>query len=198
LALLGRFQNGDANLSASSIAMTLLMLAVLPAIGVGQAVMVLVGQHLGNNRSDEAQKVTYSGVQISFIYMSLAGLSFVLFPHFYTQFFAAENLNVEIWSQVEQMTPTLFIFVAYFCLFDSLNFNFSFALKGAGDTRFVSLLSLVLPWPFMVGPSFYIKDWDQAIFWAWGFAAFYASFLAMVLWWRFKGGKWKTMSVIRD
>ncbi|MEZ4704002.1 MAG: MATE family efflux transporter [Bdellovibrionota bacterium] len=47
LILIGRFESGDAALASSSIAVTVMMLAVLPALGVAQAVMVLVGQHLG-------------------------------------------------------------------------------------------------------------------------------------------------------
>ena len=35
-----------------------MMLAVLPAVGVAQAVMVLVGQHLGNKRPDLAEEAS--------------------------------------------------------------------------------------------------------------------------------------------
>ena len=39
------------------------------------------------------------------------------------------------------------MYAALFTTFDSMNLIFSFALKGAGDTRFVSLVALMLPWP---------------------------------------------------
>ena len=41
-----------------------MMLAVLPAVGVAQAVMVLVGQHLGNKRPDLAEEASWSGVSL--------------------------------------------------------------------------------------------------------------------------------------
>ena len=63
LIFVGRFENGDAALVSSSITVTILMLAVLPAVGVAQAVMVLVGQHLGNKRPDLAEEASWSGVR---------------------------------------------------------------------------------------------------------------------------------------
>ena len=44
--------------------------------------------------------------------------------------------------------------VAIYSLADSVNVTFSFALRGAGDTRFVSLLTFALAWPIMVVPTF--------------------------------------------
>ena len=44
--------------------------------------------------------------------------------------------------------------VAVYSLADSVNVTFSFALRGAGDTRFVSLLTFVLAWPIMVVPTY--------------------------------------------
>ena len=49
LVFIGRMSNGDAALAASGIVVTVMMLAVLPALGVAQAVSVLVGQHQGKN-----------------------------------------------------------------------------------------------------------------------------------------------------
>ena len=47
LVFIGRMSNGDAALAASGIVVTVMMLAVLSALGVAQAVSVLVGQHQG-------------------------------------------------------------------------------------------------------------------------------------------------------
>ena len=61
LIFVGLFENGDP--LASSITVTIMMLAVLPAVGVAQAVMVLVGQHLGSKRPDLAEEASWSGVR---------------------------------------------------------------------------------------------------------------------------------------
>jgi MATE family multidrug resistance protein len=86
--------------------------------------------------------------------------------------------------------------VALFTVSDSIYLNISFALKGAGDTRFVSAAALLVPWPVMVLPAYLVRGWDGAAVWAWGFAALYSLSISSLLIWRFKGGKWKMMKVV--
>jgi MATE family multidrug resistance protein len=197
LIFVGRFKDGEAALASSSITVTMMMLAVLPAVGVAQAVMVLVGQHLGNKRPDLAEDASWSGVQVAAMYIMTVGLTFVFFPDFYLGWFQNQD-NAALWSQVSATVPYLLMFAAMFTAFDSMNLVFSFALKGAGDTRFVSLVALTVPWPLMVVPTILMREWDGAVFWAWGAASIFGITQALVFWRRFTGGKWKSMSVIGE
>lgn len=195
LIVMGNLPNGEAALASSSIAVTVMMLSVLPSMGIAQAVMTLVGQHLGEKTPEQAATTVYDGVKITSIYMSMVALSFFLVPHFYLSWFRNEQ-NAELWSQVRVMAPLLLRIVAFFTVFDSIYLNVSFALKGAGDTRFVSIIALTVPWPFMVLPAYLVRDMDNAVYIAWGFVALYSVVTTGVLFLRFRGGKWKTMSVI--
>jgi MATE family multidrug resistance protein len=94
------------------------------------------------------------------------------------------------------MVPYLLMFVATFTCADSVNLIFSFSLKGAGDTKFVTAVALILPWPLMVAPTFYLKDLEGGVYYAWGAATVFSIVQASVFWRRFVGGKWKQMSVI--
>lgn len=195
LIIMGRLSNGEAALASSSIAVTVMMLSVLPSMGVAQAVLSKVGQYLGEKKPEEAMRITWSGVQVSVMYMGLIALSFVLIPEFYISWFN-NNSNPELWNQVLILTPKLLSIVAIFTILDSVYLNISFALKGAGDTRFVSMIALLIPWPVMVIPAYLVRTWDNAVVWAWSFAALYSFIIVNVLYWRFKQGKWKSMSVI--
>lgn len=195
LVFVGRMENGDAALAASGIAVTIMMLAILPAFGVAQAVSVLVGQHLGDDRPDEAETVSWTGLQIAAFYIFLMATTFVVFPEFYLSWFHNPESQL-IWNQVSAIVPYLLMFVGGFILFDAMNLVFSLALKGAGDTRFVSIVALTLPWPLMVLPTWMLKDLSGAIYWAWGAASVYIVIQALVFWRRFAGGKWKLMRVI--
>lgn len=196
LLFVGQMSGGDAALSASGIAVTVMMLAVLPAFGVAQAVSVLVGQYLGDNKPDEAEKISWTGLQIAFLYILSVGSSFWLFPEFYLSWFHNPE-SLALWEQVKVIVPYLLMFVGTFTLFDSMNLVFSLALKGAGDTRFVSFIALALPWPVMVIPTWLMKEWTGAIYWAWGAASLYIISQAVIFWRRFVGGKWKLMRVIQ-
>jgi MATE family multidrug resistance protein len=195
LIFIGRMVNGSAALAASGIVVTLMMLAVLPALGVAQAVSVLVGQHLGEKKPEEAEASSWSGFQVAIMYILSVGVTFVAFPNFYLQWFH-NPADPVLWNQVQVIVPYLLMYVALFTAFDSMNLVFSFALKGAGDTRFVSLVALVLPWPLMIFPTWYFKDYDGAVYWAWGAASLFGITQALVFWRRFVGGNWKKMSVI--
>ena len=50
-----------------------MMLAVLPAVGVAQAVMVLVGQHLQQTSRPRGRSLIWSGVQVSAMYIDRRG-----------------------------------------------------------------------------------------------------------------------------
>ncbi len=195
LMIMGRLPNGEAALASSSIAVTVMMLSVLPSMGVAQAVMTLVGQSLGEKNPQKAERLTWAGVRVSLVYMAFIALTFVSIPQFYLSWFANDS-NPVLWAEVNSLSVQLLKIIAVFTLFDSVYLNISFALKGAGDTRFVSIVALILPWPFMVLPAFLVKDWNHAVIWAWGFAAVYSFIICNTLYFRFRQGRWKSMSVI--
>ena len=74
--------NGDAALAASGIVVTVMMLAVLPALGVAQAVSVLVRTAPGEKRPEKSEVATWSGLQVALMYILLVDLTFVLFRVF--------------------------------------------------------------------------------------------------------------------
>ena len=196
LIFLGRMKSGDAALAASGIVVTVMMLAVLPAMGVAQAVSVQVGQHLGEQKPELAVRDTWRGFQVALMYILSIGVTLILFPGFYLSWFK-NDADPALWGQVTVMVPYLLMFVAFFTAFDSMNFVFSFALKGAGDTRFVTMVALLLPWPVMVLPTALLSHVPGGLYYSWGAASLYGCLLAFVFWARFRGGKWKSMSVIR-
>ncbi|MBY0370669.1 hypothetical protein K2X33_08285, partial [bacterium] len=195
LIIVGRMQNGAAALASSGIVVTVMMLSILPAMGIAQAVSVLMGQHMGERFPAKAEEATWAGFQVALAYIATMSVSFVFFPGFYLSWFHNPE-NAALWGQVSTMVPYLLLYVAFFTCFDSVNMVFSFALKGAGDTRFVSAVALILPWPLMVLPTYLWREWPGAIYWAWAAVSFYGVTQAVIFWRRFAGGRWKTMSVI--
>src|SRR5262249_55869625 len=138
LFLVGRL--GKVELAASSIAFTLNLFSFLPSFGLGQAVSVLVGQRLGDNRPDLAERTTWSGLRIALVYMCSIGLIYLLLPDQLAQIFQSDS-DVAQWDQIATLIPGLLAFVALYSLFDAMNVVFSFALRGAGDTRFVTVIA---------------------------------------------------------
>jgi MATE family multidrug resistance protein len=193
LLFVGQF--GPSDLAATTIAFTLNLLVFLPIMGVGQAIEVLVGQYLGANRPDDAERAVWTGSFFSLAFTFLVALLYVLAPETLVWPFQTQH-DADRWTEVVARVPLLLRFVAVYCLFDSLNIVFSFALRGAGDTRFVMWVGIGLSWPIMVLPSWAAAEFAWGMYWAWGFASLYIIILSATYLARFRQGHWRHMLVI--
>ena len=191
--LVGRL--GDEAMGATTLAVRLNMIAFLPMMGLAQAVSILVGQRLGGDRPDLAEKSAYTGLRWTFGYMALVAVVYLAVPDVLVSVFASAR-DPEKSRQVAAIVPTLLAYVAVFSLADSVNLTFAFALRGAGDTRFVSLMTFALAWPIMVVPTFVVVQSGGSVYWAWVFATAHIFAMAVCFGLRFRSGKWKTMRVI--
>jgi len=197
LLFVGRL--GKAELGATSLTIRLNMIAFLPMMGLGQAVSILVGQRLGENKPDIAEKSTYSGLTLMFAYMTLVAAVYVLFPTFLVSGFKPDSdkpEELEKFALIAAIVPTLLLYVAVYSVVDSVNLAFAFALRGAGDTKFVTMLTFCLAWPLMVIPTYLTVRYGGSVYWCWAFATLHIFAMAVCFWFRFRGGKWKTMRVI--
>jgi MATE family multidrug resistance protein len=192
LFLVGRL--GDVELASTSIAFSINTVAVLPMLGVGQAVSILVGQRLGQDRPELAECSTWNGFALAFFYMALIASLYAFAPQMFLALF--RNEEPEKGARVAELVPVLLRFVAVYSLWDSMNLTFSFALRGAGDTRFVTVASLALAWPLMVLPTWAAWRFGWGLYWAWSFASAYVIALGCIFLLRFRAGRWKTMRVI--
>jgi MATE family multidrug resistance protein len=193
LFLVGRL--GNVELAATNIALTINMVAFLPMLGMGQAVTILVGQRLGQDRPQLAERSTWSGLGLAWSYMGVVALFYALTPGLFLLLFQGNGTEGQ---GVAELVPVLLKFVAVYSLFDSMNIVFSFALRGAGDTRYVTAISLALAWPIMVFPSWAAWYFGWGLYWAWTFVTVYVICLGFTFLLRFRAGKWKSMRVIES
>ncbi|MFL5340050.1 MAG: MATE family efflux transporter [Gemmataceae bacterium] len=192
LVLMGRL--GATPLAASSIAFTINTTALVPMLGLSQAVSVLVGQRLGMNRPDLAAKTTLRGVGWCLLYTLANAIVFVGIPGPLLLLF--QDSDAQRWAAVGPLVPGLLRFVAVYCLFECVSLVLSAALRGAGDTRFVSLATLAFSWAVMVLPALLASRYGGGLYLNWVFATAYLIVLSFVFVWRFRQGKWRSMRVI--
>jgi MATE family multidrug resistance protein len=190
--LVGRM--GTVPLAATSVTFTLNAVAFLPAMGAAQAVEILVGRRLGENRPGVAQQTTLTGLWLVGVAMLVAAAAFVGLPDWLLWPFA--NPSDADWPAVSEQVVVLLRFVAVYSLFDSANLVVSFALRGAGDTRFVAVAAFTLAWPTMLLPTLAVVRLGGDVTTAWAFATLYICCLAGLFVVRFWQGKWKSMRVI--
>lgn len=186
---------GEAAMGATTLTVRLNMIAFLPMMGMGQAICILVGQRLGADRPDLAEKTAYNGLKWVFGYMSAIAAIYLTMPGVLVSVFAGEHAP-EKFAAVAAIVPRLLVCVAIYSLADAVNMSFAFALRGAGDTRFVTLATFLLAWPIMVVPTILVVRAGGDVNWAWWFATAHICAMALCFFLRFRTGKWKAMRVI--
>lgn len=196
ILLVGRL--GTMELAATNIAFNINNLAFMPMIGFGMAVSVLVGQCLGKDRPDLAQRSVYSSFHLTFLYMASVAAAYIFVPNIFINPFASQA-DPASFAAIRKTTLILLRFVAIYSLFDALNIVFASAIKGAGDTRFVMFMIAIVSSLALVVPSYIaLVLLETGIYTAWTIASVYVSILGLVFLFRFLGGKWKSMRVIEQ
>ncbi|MEW6572488.1 MAG: MATE family efflux transporter [Bacillota bacterium] len=187
---------GTTNLAATNIAFNINTIAFMPMLGCGIAVSVLVGQYLGRDRPEIAERSAYSGFHITFLYMGLISLLYVSVPHVFILPFEA-NADSESFDQIKGLVVVLLRFVGVYSLFDTMNIIFASAVKGAGDTHYVMWLNVIVSAFVLVLPSYVtIILLGNGIYAGWLMASVYITVLGLAFLARFLRGKWKSMRVI--
>jgi MATE family multidrug resistance protein len=186
---------GEAAMGATTLTVRLNMIAFLPMMGLGQAVCILVGQRLGADRPDLAERSAYTGLKWAFGYMCSVAAVYLLLPGLLVSLFEGGR-DPEDFAAVAALVPGLLVCVAVYSLADAVNMTFAFALRGAGDTRFVTAATFCLAWPIMVIPTYLVVRAGGSVYWTWWFATAHIFAMAACFFLRFRTGKWKSMRVI--
>ena len=194
ILLIGRL--GIVELAATNIAFNINSLAFMPMIGLGMAISILVGQYVGEGRIELAARSTRSGAVVCFLYMGLIAASYVLLPDFYIGIFTSRSSGGEF-AAIRRTAVVLLRFVAAYSLFDTMNIVYAAGIKGAGDTRFVMIMLLVVSSAVLVVPTFVsLIVFRAGIYTVWIFLTAYVIVLGFGFLLRYLQGKWKSMRVI--
>src|SRR4029077_8708457 len=119
---------GDAAMGATTLTVRLNMVAFLPMMGLSQAISILVGQRLGADQPDLAQKSTYTGLRWIFGYMCIFAAIFVTMPRTLVSILEGDR-DPEDFAAVAALIPTMLLCVACFSLADAVNLAFASALR---------------------------------------------------------------------
>lgn len=105
-------------------------------------------------------------------------------------------------AEVQSVVYILLRFVAIYSFFDAMAIIFGSAIRAAGDTVFSMIATFLCAWGLLVLPTYLTWRWvdsqnpDVLLFWSWIWCSVYVTTLGFVFFGRFKGGRWKSMSVI--
>jgi multidrug resistance protein, MATE family len=186
---------GKNAMAATTLAFNINCLAFVPTLGLGMALSVLVGQQLGQNNPDLATRATWTSLRIALCYMGVMALVYLLLPNVILMGHELGTSPAEF-AQLRDVTVVLLRFVAAYCLFDASCVVFAGALKGAGDTRFIMITSLLLT-PMPVAAAWAgIHFFGLGLLWCWIVITLWVCVLGVIYCARFLQGRWRHIRVI--
>ena len=180
---------GTVELAASHIVFNILSFSFMPGYGLGMASGTLVGKYLGEKRPELASRSGWVSMQLTIIFMGGVGVFFLLTPGTILRLFTADP------GVIEEGILALRILGGIQFL-DACGLSLSGALRGAGDTAFVSLTEICINL-FCFLPLTYVMalvlGWG--LLGAWLAFAFYIFLFALFMVFRFRVGQWQLIEV---
>jgi MATE family multidrug resistance protein len=197
LFVLGIGQLGTVATAATSLAISINIVAFVPMMGASIAVSTLVGNYLGADQPELAARATWSGIWLALLYNLVFAVLYLGVPEW---FLWAHQLGSagEDFTEIRDLSVVLLRFVAAYCLFDAIQLMLCGALKGAGDMRFVLVTTLSAAVAAVSLGQFGASQFGLGILWWWTVLMLWILALAAVYCGRFLQGKWKQMRVIES
>jgi MATE family multidrug resistance protein len=189
VGMVGRF--GEDHSAASWIALRYMHLSFMPAVGISFAMTAIVGRYLGMKRPDLARSRARLGILLTVGYMGAFAVAFVVFRR---PLVTAFNANPEIVN----LAASVLVIAAVFQVFDALGITVIGILRGAGDTLWPGVVTVILAWTTIIGGGW-------AMIWAfphlesvgpWVGAGGYLVLLGVFVFGRYLWGGWEHREVV--
>jgi len=162
---------------------------ILPAWGLSNAVATLVGQNLGANKIERAEKSVWMTTKFTLAFMALVMCLFLFFSRPIIGIFT-DDPDIAAYAVL-----SLQIFGTGY-LFFGLGMVMTQALNGAGDTKTPTFINFVCFWLFQIPLAYFLAvTLDMKATGAFIAIPAAESMVAIVSYYYFRKGKWKKVKV---
>lgn len=182
-------QFGSEVLAGYTVSIRIIVFALLPAWGIGNAAATLVGQNLGAGNPERAAKSAWIAGRANMVTMGFVTVLLMLLPQTLLSFFSSEGLVIDVGTaSLRTISLGLIIY--------GLGMTLANAFNGAGDTQTPFRINLVSFWLIEIPLAWVLSNYlgfDQNGV----FISIVAADLSMsgIAYYYFQKGKWKLKEV---
>jgi putative MATE family efflux protein len=187
MSIIGLF--GSAAQAGYTIAIRIILVTILPSWGMSNAAATLVGQNLGAQKPERAEKSVWLAGHSNAVFLIAVAVVFIIFP----------ELLIRIFTEDQTVIPygvDALRYISYGYIFYGYGMVMSSAFNGAGDTYTPTIINLVCFWLIQIPLAYSLAKWTgletKGVFLAITIAE---SILAVIAMLAFRRGKWKEKKV---
>ncbi|MBI9098956.1 MAG: MATE family efflux transporter [Spirochaetaceae bacterium] len=170
------------------------MVAFIPMLGLGFATTSLVGQYMGAEDPGGAARVAGLSMKVGMVYALSMMVLFIFGAGWLVRVFTGGLSDAD--TAVIPLAKTMLRLASLYTLADILQLILSGTLRGAGDTKWVMYISVVLHWIMAISTYFMIKVFVINPIFVWGGFISFVMLLGVAMFIRFWFGPWKKMRII--
>lgn len=187
--------------AATQIVITLLSLAYQPAVGFGEAGIILVGQSIGAGDRQWAKRLGNAVIRLAVVYMVIVGIGLAISGTVVvSRFVTSTDIHA---AEVMTIAPKLLWIAASYQLFNALIISATFCLQGAGDIKFPAIVAVTITLlgfvplahilSFRADQGFvdFLPHLGFGVFGGWVAYAVHMMILGIMLWQRWRSGAWQ-------
>jgi|TARA_B110000438_G_scaffold282029_1_gene308663 MATE family multidrug resistance protein len=164
------------------------ILSFVPMIGLNIGVISLIGRFVGAQDMERANEVIAAGFLMGIAYSAVLAILYITFRFQLVEIFAPPDGD---FSEIRSLAAFMMVGLSSYAMADAICLVSGGVLRGAGDTRWLMIVSVSLHWAMLVAQYFIILVFrlDPRISWL----AFVVLMLciAVVYMWRLISGKWR-------
>lgn len=183
---------GAVQLAANAIVLGFMHVCFMPAVGLNHGIAAIVGQWLGRGEVARAKARTFTAMRIAIGYMAIMGGIFAIFGDKIILFVFRTDM------EVANLGHKILILSAFFQAFDAINIISTGALRGAGDTRWMMFMTIIMSYfLFLPLALFFGIIMRGGAVGAWLGAMVFIMLLSAVLFRRFYGEVWRGINIFK-
>ena len=187
MSIVGKF--GSAAQAGYTIAIRIIIVALLPSWGMSMAAATLVGQNLGAKKPDRAEKSVWLAAHSNAVFLGTVAIFFIFFAEFLISIFTTDPAVVPYGVDAVR-------YISYGCVFYGYGMVKIMSFNGSGDTMTPTFINLFCFWALQIPLAYALSSWTElgarGVFLAVTIAE---SVLAIIAIYLFRKGKWKSRQI---
>ncbi len=187
MSIVGKF--GSAAQAGYTVALRIIIVTILPSWGMSNAAATLVGQNLGAQKPERAERSVWITAHSNAIFLAGVALVFIVFAEPLIRIFTDDQTVIPFGVDALRYISYGYVFYAYgMVVIQSFN--------GAGDTFTPTIINLFCFWLLQIPLAYSLAMWAglgaRGVFLAVTIAESVLAVVAMVI---FRRGKWKEVKI---